>query len=84
MKISKLVVTPVATHDQPLLNSTGVHESYRVRTIVQIETTDGYTGAGETSADRTVDIEANRSWIEGYDPEQMTKARLLWKGAPES
>ncbi len=84
MKISKLIVTPVATHDQPLLNSTGVHESYRVRTIVQIETTGGYTGAGETSSDHTVDIEANRSWIEGYDPRQMTKARLLWKGTPEA
>ena len=48
MKISKLIVTPVATHDQPLLNSTGVQESYSERTIVQIETFDGYTGVGET------------------------------------
>ena len=39
MKISKFKATPVAMHDQPLLNSTGVHESYRIRTIVQIETT---------------------------------------------
>jgi glucarate dehydratase len=84
LKISKLIVTPVATHDQPLLNSTGVHESYRLRTIVQIETSDGYTGAGETSADRSSEIEANRAWIEGADPRQMTRARLEWKGSPEA
>jgi glucarate dehydratase len=84
LKISKLIVTPVATHDQPLLNSTGVHESYRLRTIVQIETSDGYTGAGETSADRSSEIEANRAWVEGADPRQMTRARLEWKGSPEA
>ncbi|MEK9675908.1 MAG: enolase C-terminal domain-like protein [Chloroflexota bacterium] len=80
MKITKLKATPVAMHDQPLLNSTGVHESYRIRTIVQIETDDGYTGAGETSSDVTSEVESNRSWIEGHDPRQMTIARLNWKG----
>jgi glucarate dehydratase len=84
MKISKLVATPVATHDQPLLNSTGVHESYRIRTIVQIETSDGYTGAGETSSDVSAQIEANRSWIEGHNPRQMTQARLAWNGTPRA
>ena len=82
MKISKLTVTPVATHDQPLLNSTGVHESYRTRTVVQIKTADGYTGVGETSGNALVEVEANRNWIEGYDPRQMTRARLLWSGPP--
>ena len=84
MKISKLTVTPVATHDQPLLNSTGVHESYRTRTVVQIETADGYTGVGETSGNAVVEVEANRNWIEGYDPRQMTRARLLWSGTPRA
>lgn len=84
MKITKLKATPVAMHDQPLLNSTGVHESYRIRTIVQIETDDGYTGAGETSSDVTSEVESNRSWIEGHDPRQMTIARLNWKGTPRA
>ena len=84
MKISKFKATPVAMHDQPLLNSTGVHESYRIRTIVQIETTDGYTGAGETSGDISTEIENNRSWIEGHDPRQMTLARLNWSGSPRA
>ena len=84
MKISKLTVTPVATHDQPLLNSTGVHESYRTRTVVQIKTADGFTGVGETSGNALVEVEANRNWIEGYDPRQMTRARLLWSGTPRA
>ena len=84
MKISKFKATPVAMHDQPLLNSTGVHESYRTRTIVQIETADGYSGVGETSGDISIEIDNNRSWIEGYDPRQMTLARLHWNGSPEA
>ena len=84
MKISNFKAPPVAMHDQPLLNSTGVHESYRIRTIVQIETTGGYTGAGETSGDISTEIENNRSWIEGHDPRQMTLARLNWNGSPRA
>ena len=84
MKISKFKATPVAMHDQPLLNSTGVHESYRIRTIVQIETTDGYTEAGETRGDISTEIENNRSGIEGHDPRQMTLARLNWNGSPRA
>ena len=83
MKISKLTVTPVAIHDQPLLNSTGVHESYRERTIVQIETGNGYTGAGETHGGKAAEIETNRNWIVGADPSQITKARLSWIGSPQ-
>ena len=51
MKNSKLKATPVAMHDQPLLKSTGVLEAFRTRTIVQIETADGYTGVGDSSGD---------------------------------
>lgn len=82
MKITNLKVTQAAMHDQPLLNSTGVHESFRVRSIVQIETDDGYTGAGETPHDQSAVIEPNRDWLIGWDPHQVTKARLNFKGTP--
>jgi len=82
MKITRLKVTPVATHDQPLLNSTGVHESFRTRTIVQVETDDGFTGAGETYQDQTAVIEPNRDWLVGWDPRQVTGARMRFKGSP--
>jgi glucarate dehydratase len=84
MKIAKLKVTQAATHDQPLLNSTGVHETFRVRTIVQIETDDGFTGAGETYHDQAAIIEPNRSWLMGWDPRQVTRARLQFKGTPSA
>ncbi len=84
MKITNLKVTQAAMHDQPLLNSTGVHESFRVRTIVQIETDDGFTGAGETPHDRASIIEQNRDWLMGWDPRQITKARLQFNGIPDA
>ena len=73
MKISKLKVTQAAMHDQPLLNSTGVHESFRVRTVVQIETDNGIRGAGEAPNDHSQVIEQNREWLKGSDPRQMTQ-----------
>jgi glucarate dehydratase len=82
MKITKLKVTQAATHDQPLLNSTGVHESFRIRTIVQIETDDGFTGAGESYHDQAAVIEPNREWLIGWDPRQITGARLRFQGTP--
>ena len=84
MRISKLKVTQAATHDQPLLNSTGVHESFRVRTIVQVETDDGFTGAGETYQDQVAVIEPNRDWLVGWDPRQITSARMRFNGSPEA
>ena len=84
MRITRLKATPVAMHDQPLLNSTGVHESHRVRTIVQVWLDNGLTGAGETYGDQTQEIEANRDWVIGWDPRNITLARLNYRGAPWS
>lgn len=82
MRITRLEATPVAMHDQPLLNSTGVHESHRVRTIVQVWLDNGLTGAGETFGNQTPDIQANRDWVIGWDPRNITLARLNFRGAP--
>ena len=38
MKITEIVLTPVAFRDPPLLNSAGVHEPWALRTIVEIHT----------------------------------------------
>lgn len=82
MKITALKITPVAMHDQPLLNSTGIHESYRTRTIVQLETDIGIKGIGETVGDQTAVIGANRDWVIGHDPASINQARLNFKGSP--
>jgi glucarate dehydratase len=51
VKITEIVLTPVAFRDPPLLNSAGVHEPWALRTIVEIHTDEGISGLGETYGD---------------------------------
>jgi glucarate dehydratase len=51
LKISDIVLTPIAFRDPPLLNSAGVHEPWALRTIVEVHTEDGISGLGETYGD---------------------------------
>ncbi|KAK5937313.1 hypothetical protein PMZ80_010319 [Knufia obscura] len=51
-KIRDVVITPVAFHDMPLLNSVGVHEPYALRSIIEVVTDDAY-GLGESYGDST-------------------------------
>jgi glucarate dehydratase len=48
MLISQLKLHPVAIADAPLRSSYGLHAPYALRTIVELRTTDGLTGIGET------------------------------------
>jgi glucarate dehydratase len=53
--IKEVRVTPIALPDPPLLASSGCHGPYFLRTIVEIMTTDGLSGIGETGGgERTV------------------------------
>jgi glucarate dehydratase len=49
LTIKEMRVTPIALPDPPLLAASGCHGPYFLRTIVEIVTTDGLTGIGETS-----------------------------------
>lgn len=51
LRVTSVVITPVAFRDPPLLNSVGVHEPYALRAVVQVHTDGGLTGLGETYAD---------------------------------
>jgi glucarate dehydratase len=51
VKITEIVLTPVAFRDPPLLNSAGVHEPWALRTIVEVHTDEGVSGLGETYGD---------------------------------
>jgi glucarate dehydratase len=51
VKITEIVLTPVAFRDPPLLNSAGVHEPWALRTIVEVHTDEGISGLGETYGD---------------------------------
>ena len=48
LTIKEFRVTPIALPDPPLLAASGCHGPYYLRTIVEIVTTDGISGVGET------------------------------------
>lgn len=50
--IKDIIITPVAFHDMPLLNSVGIHEPYALRSIIEI-VADGVYGLGESYGDST-------------------------------
>ncbi|WP_233804837.1 glucarate dehydratase family protein [Paraburkholderia sp. HP33-1] len=54
MKIVSVRVTPIAISDPPLLNASGVHEPFALRSIVEIEADNGLIGLGETYGDKPV------------------------------
>jgi glucarate dehydratase len=54
MKIAAVRVTPIAISDPPLLNASGVHEPYALRSIIEVETDNGFVGLGETYGDKPV------------------------------
>ncbi|KAK9783974.1 hypothetical protein SCAR479_00533 [Seiridium cardinale] len=49
--IRDIIITPVAFHDMPLLNSVGVHEPFALRSVIEITTDSGVYGLGESYGD---------------------------------
>ena len=58
MKISSVKVTRVASPDRPIMNSTTAHATHFVRTITEIETSDGHRGISEVGRRHAENIEA--------------------------
>jgi glucarate dehydratase len=50
-RITAVRVTPVAFHDPPLLNAVGVHQPFAIRSVIEVDTSDGVTGLGESYGD---------------------------------
>jgi glucarate dehydratase len=50
-RITDVTITPVAFRDPPLLNAVGVHEPFALRSIIQVSTSDGVVGLGESYGD---------------------------------
>jgi glucarate dehydratase len=70
MKISALKLHSIAIADPPLRSSYGLHASWALRTIVELETDDGITGVSETyggDGPRAA-LESARQQILGRDP----------------
>lgn len=49
--VTSIDITPVAFHDPPLLNAVGVHETFALRAIIEVQTDSGFIGLGETYGD---------------------------------
>ena len=78
-RISRVVVTPVAFADPPLLNVVGVHQPWALRAIVELHTDDGVVGLGETYADEThlARLGAVAAELSGHDPYDLVGLRRL-------
>ncbi|GGU15891.1 glucarate dehydratase family protein [Nocardioides albus] len=78
-RISKVVVTPVAFADPPLLNVVGVHQPWALRAIVELHTDTGLVGLGETYADEThlARLDAVAQALPGSDPYDANALRRL-------
>jgi glucarate dehydratase len=78
MRISELILHPVAIADPPLRSSYGLHSPYALRTIVELKTTDGLTGISEThgGAGPMAALDSLRPFVVGMDPFQLTR---LWQ-----
>src|SRR5438270_124887 len=78
MRITALRTHPIAAADPPLRSSYGLHAPYALRTIIELETTDGITGISETYGgdQQLATYDSLRSRIVGMDPFQLT---ALWR-----
>ncbi len=50
-RIAQIRITPIALKDPPLLNASGVHEPFTLRSIIEIEGESGHVGLAETYGD---------------------------------
>ena len=78
-RISRVVITPVAFADPPLLNVVGVHQPWALRAIVEVHTDSGLLGLGETYADEThlARLDAVAAALPGHDPYDLHGLRRL-------
>lgn len=77
MKIKQVRVTPIAFRDAPLLNASGIHEPYALRSIIEVESDNGIIGLGESYGDAPVlsVLQAMQESLVGLDPFDLNGLR---------
>jgi len=77
MKITDVVVTPIAIPDLPLVNTKGVHQTVFLRSVIEIKTDVGLIGLGEAyGAQRTLDgLQKVASTLIGLNPFDLNALR---------
>ena len=78
MRITELVLHPIAIADPPLRSSYGLHAPFALRTIVELKTDSGLVGISETYGGDgpLAGLEAVRERVTGMDPFQLAG---LWR-----
>jgi glucarate dehydratase len=79
MKIIRVTVTPIAFRDPPLLNASGIHEPFALRSIIEIESDNGYIGLGESYGDApALSIQQQvQGQLIGLDPFNLNHLRAI-------
>ena len=79
MKIQRVTVTPIAFRDPPLLNASGIHEPYALRSIIEIESDNGNIGLGESYGDApALAIQQQlQEQLTGLDPFNLNHLRAI-------
>ncbi|MDQ3694435.1 MAG: glucarate dehydratase [Chloroflexota bacterium] len=77
MNILDMHVTPIAVADPPVRNSSGVHEPYALRTIVELVGEDGHSGWGEITCvtDTVAELERVRDLVIGREALDLNRLR---------
>jgi glucarate dehydratase len=73
LRITDVRITPIAFRDGPLLNAAGIHEPWALRAIIELETSDGRVGLGETYGDAPMlaVLEQARPFVLGLSPFEL-------------
>ena len=79
MRVERVTITPIAFKDPPLLNASGIHEPYALRSIVEVETDNGYLGLGETYGDEPVlqALQRVAPLLSGLDVRHLNRLRAI-------
>ncbi|WP_320128823.1 enolase C-terminal domain-like protein [uncultured Sphaerochaeta sp.] len=77
MKITDMIVTPIAFSDPPLLNAAGLHAPYALRIIIEIRTDENINGVGEIAGGSAVLASLNQAkdFLIGCNPFERNKIR---------
>src|SRR5215813_3634851 len=75
LRIQEMKLHPIAIADPPLRSSYGLHAPFALRTIVELVSTDGFTGISETYGGDgpLAALETARRYVTGSDPFQLAR-----------